>query len=145
VEEPVISDSARQSLQHAIDLLYRTFTHYRLQPHMDACPCCVHDDDDKRFLYRAELHELSADDLCTYAFKAMTTWGDGNDFRHFLPRLFELQASATPIPIDNEILFGKLRYARWRTWPSVEQQAVQTFLLTWGRFLLESYPSSPDM
>jgi hypothetical protein len=56
------------------------------------------------------LRELPAKDLRNYAFSAMTTQGTLDDFRYFLPRLFE--AIVTDLDgICPEVLFGKLRYA----------------------------------
>ena len=139
MEKPIIDDGARQGLQQAIGLLYQTFSRYPLNLRMGACPCCVHSLD-KRLLFRTGL-QGSAQDLARYASEALFTWGDADDFRHFLPRLFELQVSATPIPIDNYHLFGKLPYARWRTWPDEEQRAIEIFLMAWGRYLLAMYPA----
>ncbi len=137
-------ENAHTQMQQSISYLYQVFGKYHLQPHVYGCSCCV-SDGDSEMLHRKRLRDLNGDDLYKFAFKAMTTWGDENDFRHFLPRLFELQLSDNPVLIDNEILFGKLRYGVWRTWPQVEQDAVERFLKAWGRILLDSYPCSTDI
>ena len=66
-------------------------------------------------LIAKRLRDLTDTDLKKYAFKALTTWGNADDFRHFLPRLFELEAvhpQRIVGLVDPEILFGKLAYAQ---------------------------------
>lgn len=58
----------------------------------------------------------------------MTTWGKVEDFKHFLPRLFEIQTFSPDWLTDAEVLFGKLDYAKWHTWPTKEQSAIRDFL-----------------
>ncbi|MSU80011.1 MAG: hypothetical protein EXS16_18215 [Gemmataceae bacterium] len=139
MNHPTSIEDSHVQIQKSIYGLYHVFGKYRLQPHVEGCPCCV-SDADNAMLQRKRLRELTGDDLYKFAFKAMTTWGDADDFRHFLPRIVELQASDAPIQIDNEIVFGKLRYGEWRAWPQTEQDAVESFLKTWGKILLNSYP-----
>jgi hypothetical protein len=112
-------------LQNAINGLYLTFSQYPLPPHVDGCPHCVKDTD-HALLYAASLKDLNAGQLSRYTFKAMTTWGDEDDFRHFLPRIFELAVigdGSWTVPV----VFGKLAYARWEKWPSDERQAITNF------------------
>jgi hypothetical protein len=84
---------------------------------VDGCPCCVSADD------RAGLAAGSRDALQRFAFKAMTTWGDDRDFRHYVPELFALG----PGYVDQ--VAAKLRYAQWWTWPDDERAAVRGYLL----------------
>jgi hypothetical protein len=116
----------------AIEDLYRTFAGCRLGPHVEGCPHCVSDRDHAR-LYAGPLRSLTAGDLGYYPFKAMTTWGNAQDFRHFLPRILELMVSGDPDWwVDTEIVLGKLAYGEWGTWPTQEQAAVRSFLrLRW--------------
>jgi hypothetical protein len=108
--------------------LYRAFAGCRLGPHVEGCPHCVTDFDHAR-IYSRPLRLLTAGDLARYAFKAMTTWGDEHDFRHFLPRILELMVSGDPDWwVDTEVVLGKLARANWRTWPEREQAAVRSFL-----------------
>jgi hypothetical protein len=98
---------------------------------MDACPCCVHDDDQAKLRSRP-LRELTADDLEHYVWKAMSTWGDANDFRHFLPRVLELATGHPDDLFGTEIVLGKLGYATWWGWPKPERDAVEDVLwLRW--------------
>jgi hypothetical protein len=113
-------------LQQAVDRLYVTFGAYPLTS-LDGCPCCVSVADKGQVTHRA-LRELTEQDLGRYAGKAMTTWGTVEDFKHFLPRLFELMA-AFRAPYEEYIVFSKLDYGHWRTWPPLEIEAIEQYLL----------------
>lgn len=76
-------------LNKAIENLYRVFQHYELRNDTDACTC-HHTPEDERRIHRAPLNQLSCHDLQGYAMDAIYTWGTGDDFKHFIPRLFEL-------------------------------------------------------
>ncbi|HEX8660002.1 MAG TPA: hypothetical protein VF690_20835 [Hymenobacter sp.] len=83
------------------------------------------------------MRELTEDDLGLYAGKAMTTWGTVDDFKHFLPRLFELTA-AFRAPYEEYVVLNKLDYGRWRTWPPAEIAAVERYLLALWDIVLVS-------
>ena len=68
--------------------------------------------DDKSTLHSKQLRELEDEDLARYAFKAMTTWGDVNDYKHYLPRIFELSAKRELL-VDTFVTLGKLEYGKW--------------------------------
>ncbi len=116
----------------AIDLLYRTFESYSLFNPVEGCPCCV-TKEDQEYLQVKPLRQLTKDDLRKYGFKAMTTWGDENDFRHFLPRF-----------VDPEIVLGKLTYGHWQTWPQEEQAAVEAYLRAVWQLVLSHSDGDPD-
>src|SRR6185369_16388291 len=103
---------------------------------MKGCPCCV-SNSDKEKIHSKRLRELDGDDLSRYAFKAMTTWGDTEDFKHYLPRIFEL-LSTTDFIIDTFIVLGKLEYGKWKTWAEKEQIAIETFLYAWWANLIRT-------
>jgi hypothetical protein len=132
-------------LSSAVEGLYSAFARYPLRKHVEGCPCCVHQHD-KKALEAKPLRQLRSADLSRYAFKAMTTWGDENDFRHFLPRIFELVVSSERIGCDEEVVFGKLSLAKWGTWPEKEQVALRAYFRAGWRFLLsqESPVVEPD-
>jgi hypothetical protein len=121
------------AIANAIEDLYRVFAGYRLGPHVEGCPHCVSDRDHAR-IYSGPLRSLTAEDLGRYAFKAMTTWGNARDFRHFLPRILELVASnALDSFVPTEVVLGKLASGKWRTWPEQERTALRSFLrLRWS-------------
>ena len=130
-----------QGLAKAIEALYHVFGRYPLVQHVEGCSCCVSASDEDR-LHIKSLRNITADELHRYAFKAMTTWGTTEDFKHFLPRLFELVTAEESITdeIDAEVLFGKLTYAKWLRWPLQEQKAVKDYLDALWLFLLSLPP-----
>ncbi len=67
----------------------------------------------------------------------MTTWGTERHFKHFLPRLFELALGDYLSFGFPEVLFGKLQLASWGTWPAVERDAIQTFLIEFWKLQLQ--------
>lgn len=93
---------------------------------MESCPCCVNNEH-KQQLLAAPLHELSEEQLSTYSWKAMTTWGNVDDFKHFLPRIFELIAISDLA--DDVTVLNKLNYAGWDIWVTEERDAVSSFLI----------------
>lgn len=91
-------------------------------------------------MYSKKMTELSADDLSEYSYSALYTWGDLDDFRHFLPRLLELCLDRNGVSAP--IVLRKLRYANWQNWPNIEQDALTSFLEAWWNATLCSYPCS---
>jgi hypothetical protein len=133
----------REVLAASIDGLYAIFSRYRLPPHLPGWPHCTSEEDD-RLLHSKPLRELEAEELERFAFKAMTTLGTTENFKHFLPRLLELSCHGQIGYADFEVVLGKLRYGGWSTWPEVEQAAVNRFLNALWTNLLGTYPCSLD-
>lgn len=134
--------TSSDELRDAIARLYDSFASYKLAPHVDGCPHCT-SDADHASIHAAPLRQLTADHLSRYAFKAMTTWGNAKDFRHFLPRIFELLVGgAFEMSVDPETVIGKLGYGTWRKWPGDEQQAIEQFLVAWWRATLADFPAA---
>lgn len=108
--------------------LYAAFARYPLHAQVAGCPCCVGDADQRRIRSRP-LRLLSGADLGRYAFKAVSTWGDADDLRHFLPRMLELLATGDADMPSAEIVLDKLAMADWCAWPPAERQAVRRCLM----------------
>ncbi len=91
-------------------------------------------------MYAKPLRELSADDLGFYAHKAMTTWGNVNDFKHFLPRLLELlHLDCNNNWFDLHAITVKLQYGNWHQWPQNEQEAIGQFIFAdWQHLVNET-------
>ncbi|HEY9774806.1 MAG TPA: hypothetical protein V6C81_13675 [Planktothrix sp.] len=89
-----------------------------------------------------QLRTLTGEDLRKYAECALLTWGDLDDFRHFLPRVFELAAAFEFLP-ETPMLFSRLKRAKWRSWPMAEQIAVEQFLWSWWESSVSSFPGGP--
>lgn len=117
------------ALKTAIANLYVTFSHYPFRPEIDGCPHCIFAEDQKKLAAKA-LNLMESEDISRYSWKAMTTWGEVEDFKHFLPRLFELIAT-TGLAYGHEVVLGKLEYAKWNDWEQAEKDAIRSFLLVW--------------
>ena len=76
------------------------------------------------------LRELAADDLSKYYWKAMTTWGAVDDFKHFLPRFFELIVTDN-ITFDAFMIFDRLEYGKWETWSLTEIESIKSVIEAW--------------
>jgi hypothetical protein len=125
------------TVENALEALYTVFNRYD-GTHIEGCLHCVPFQDNAA-LRRAPVRQLGAE-LQPYLFKAMTTWGTEEDFKHFVPRLLELYASST----DAWLLCDKFAYARWRSWPEHEQRAVESYLLAlWRTELAQNGPPLP--
>jgi hypothetical protein len=115
------------SLEVAIKALYRVFARYKIREPITGCSHCSNDEDDAR-LRSKPLRQLDGNDLERFAFKAMTTLGTVDDFKHFLPRLFQIAAEEGDVGgTDFEIVLGKLDYGKWRKWRPEEQDALEEF------------------
>ncbi|HEY5750087.1 MAG TPA: hypothetical protein VIU12_28675 [Chryseolinea sp.] len=125
-----------EELKISIEGLYATFSRYPFRSTMEGCPCCV-SVGDKEKLHTKELRFLEESDISRYAFKALTTWGDIDDFKHYLPRIFEL-LSTTDFVVDTFVVLKKLTYANWTMWPDDEQKTIQVFLLAWWKDIVEN-------
>ncbi|GER84005.1 hypothetical protein KTAU_26420 [Thermogemmatispora aurantia] len=123
--------------------LYRIFAAYPFRRQMWVCPHCVTPEEIAR-LGRVPLEQLSGSDLQRYAWKALTTWGEVVDFKHFLPRWLEiiLRGQDDGFALEFSQLAAKLDYGQWRAWPRAEQEAVETALLLCWRLLLAQPPAT---
>jgi hypothetical protein len=79
---------------------------------------------------------MSSEVLSIYGFKAMTTIGDADDFRHFLPRLFEILV-LDEFGYNEETLFRKLDYAGWQNWDHEERATIEDFFVALFRTAVE--------
>ncbi|WP_027341474.1 hypothetical protein [Hamadaea tsunoensis] len=95
---------------------------------IDGCSCCTAPSDHAD-VHAAPLRELNVDQLQYFVVSAVFTWGTVEDFKHFLPRMFELTATDGFVIPATETLYGRLAYAEFATWPPAEQEAVRVFSL----------------
>lgn len=122
-------------LARAIDALYATFEPYTLKDRVDFCPHCELDASERQ-LHIRPLRDMTWADLWAYCPKAVTTFGDEFDLRHFLPRILELYVGDhRGAPCCLFVTFGKLDQAGWTDWPAGEVTAVREFLAAWRRVL----------
>ncbi|MEJ5105015.1 hypothetical protein WH267_14870 [Chryseobacterium sp. MYb328] len=120
------------ALELSVEHLYETFSVYPLVEKINGCPCCV-SETDKEKLHIMPLRDLEENDLSRYAFKALTTWGNIEDFKHFLPRLFDICARGSS-KVDTDLLLRKLEYGNFKMWPEDERAAVEAFIWQWWQY-----------
>ncbi|MFC7326703.1 hypothetical protein [Marinactinospora rubrisoli] len=129
-----------EALTWAVNEMYAVFARYPARPDIAACPHCV-DPAARAALRAAPPRRLSAAALRPFAAKALSTWGDLDDFRHFLPRMLELGAlDDTWFSWDLPMTLDRLHTARWGAWPDDEQRAVTAFCHALWRDVLASPP-----
>lgn len=117
------------TLTSAIETLYETFARYPVGATVLGCPCCV-DQKHGRVLASSPLRAIPDEVLERYAFKAMTTWGSEDDFKHFLPAIWE-RMTTVRFGVDAQTVYGKLPYAEWARWPERERAAVVGVTHAW--------------
>jgi hypothetical protein len=139
-----------QELADSIEELYLVFESYRLKESTGPCPCCHSTQDDTQLRSKL-LRKLDHKDLAKYAMDALYVWGDEEDSKHFLPRIFELLTNPETKYgfVDAEAAFLKLIYEAhnatpWRSWPAPERRAItRYFRATWDA-VLDTEPDELD-
>lgn len=122
-------------LKISIENLYDVFSKYPGKSNMQGSS--NYDDLEiwNKELLSKSLKDLSPDDLSRFVGKAMTTWGDADDYKHFLPRIFELTAELNT-PYEIWIAFDKLEYANWSSWEENEKNSIFEYMLSlWDNLL----------
>ncbi len=134
------SSKARQglspSMEKAIQDVYQVFSKYKVPQQLNGCPCCT-DPETLRMLTVTRRQNLQECDLSEYAFKAMTTIGMQEDYKYFLPRLFEMYAELPSNHLDFYTLEYKLTFAKWSNWPNEEYRSVYVYLVELFKYGIE--------
>jgi hypothetical protein len=125
----------RIELKENIENLYEVFKQYKGNPSMEGSPVYGHINEWSQELFSKPLRSLSDNDLSRFTGKVMTTWGEVEDLKHFIPRMLELTALYIP-PYEVWIIFDKLTLANWKDWPLNEKQAIEEFMYELWRSLL---------
>ena len=123
-----------------IENLYKTFKKYQLNGKIEKCPCgCISDKDEQK-IYSKSLRELEADDIGFYNGKAMTTWGNEENYKHFLPRIIEIYKEDKANGwIDLDTIHNKLKHANWKEWNEEEQKQINKFVeIDWKELVNKS-------
>jgi hypothetical protein len=117
------------SFEAAIENLYAVFSVYEGKREMRGSPVYGALDDWNKEITSKPLRELSSENLALFSWKAMTTWGDVEDFKHYLPIIFELYGNFVQ-EYDVWVIFGKLEYGKWEEWPEEEKNAIENFFIS---------------
>lgn len=133
-------------MRDAVERLYSTFESYQLKPTTVVCWHC-HSPEEEQALHLVPMRQMTPDGLAGFASDLLMTWGDLADFKHFLPRLFEIVAFDffTDDYPDIETVLGALDRGDWATWPTAEQEAVGDFLAAFWTESLSSWPSNYEI
>ena len=120
-------------LAAAVENAYRVFARYDLRGGVTVCRCnvCV-DTKTERELNTVPLKEMSSRLLAEYTHSAHCWDGKTeDDFRHYLPRYFELIAlDAPPTTINEQTCLQRLYDAGYRAnWGPLENAAIEGFFL----------------
>ncbi len=127
-------------LQSAIDDCYDAFAQFPLPAKLDVSPL-RNGREILTTLSSAPLRQLTGEQVGPYAGWAMTTVGNDRDYRHFLPRIFELSVT-DPVWLGAEspVMAEKLNRASWRAWPAEQRDAVLRFFRSAFDAVLSVHP-----
>ena len=115
-------------LADAIAGLYQEFGDGPLGRPLHGCEHCA-DAETLRRWAETPLRQLTAEELENYLYSAMATIGNEDDFKHFLPRLFELVVTGADfLVITFEEVGTQLTRARWQQWPDRQSSTVRIAL-----------------
>ncbi|WP_344050082.1 hypothetical protein [Planotetraspora silvatica] len=126
-----------------MDALYAAFSRYPLPAKADVCDHCV-PAELVRAARAAPLRMLSASALEPYVWNGLFTWGDIEEFKHYLPRLLDLLIIEEFGALHASSLMLRVG-VRWRRWRKIEQEAVIATVSSWWRHTLNGYPRDVDV
>lgn len=113
--------------------LFEAFDAEPFDAAMRRCGHCVSDDEVAAL--GAPVAAIDPELLGRFVVKAGTTWGGPHDLRRVAPRALMLAADGR-LPVSRGLLWEKLGWAGWPTWPADQATAVHRFLLAeWTRLL----------
>ncbi|MCX5661097.1 MAG: hypothetical protein NTW19_15530 [Planctomycetota bacterium] len=121
--------SPQENLDRCVRDLYDVFAVYPLAKWIEpdgAFPWAC----DDRPLRASPLAQIPESAFKWYQTKAISSWGGVDDFKHFLPRIFDLIARSVNGPklmTLDPIVFVKLHQADWRRWPTREQLVLDAY------------------
>ncbi|MBM7491383.1 hypothetical protein JOD64_002605 [Micromonospora luteifusca] len=125
--------------ERVVERLYAAFAHHPMPADMAACEHCV-DRADVALFARTPLRKLTVDQLDAYL-SNRSTWGDGTEVPHLLPRLFEAFASGEMRHRHADAVIDRMA-DQWQDWPAAERAAVERFLKCWWQRTLVEFPST---
>lgn len=116
------------TLNQSLNALYTIFSSYTINENFRdrACQCCVTNKEIQSLLSKP-LKQLSGDDIEHFSRSAITTYGDVEDYKHFLPRILELIQLPNSNVLDDFTTFEKLNYSSWLTWSEEEVLSIKNY------------------
>jgi len=119
-----------EKTKNSIENMYDVFKKYRLDNNMEASPLYSKEKVKQwnESISTKPMRALSGDELAFFAFKVGYTWGTEQDYKHFLPRFFEVIAQYKEGLIETFVVFQKLEYFKWKSWSKDEYQSILAFM-----------------
>lgn len=129
------------NLKLAIKNIYTVFLSYAGNQNMKGSPNYGNSVNEwNKKLFSKPLTVLNEGDLSKFTGKVITTWGNVNDLKHFLPRILELTAEYKT-PYEIWITLDKLEFANWKDWIEEEKIAIIDYLESLFDYLLNDESS----
>ena len=110
-------------LKTAIDALYVAFASVPRPKTIEACPCCIEDQELHTLLTRPR-RDITPDELSSYASSVLLTVGGEADFRHYVPRIVDILVTVSGWWPNPEVFGARLADANWLDWPEAQCAAV---------------------
>ena len=114
-------------LDESIEQLYRAFARIPRPDTIDACPCCVPDDENCQLTAAPDVRAISPSLLASYASSAFLTAGSVADYLHFPPRILNISATDDSWWPDPEVTGRAIKAAEPDNWHADQRSAVDTF------------------
>ncbi|MCR9142681.1 MAG: hypothetical protein NXI24_10555 [bacterium] len=132
-----------QGVSEIVEIAYQVFESYELVPGLAERASPIRDYASE--LEGVPLRTVDADLIRTYSWHAVTTVGGVEDFKHFMPRILEVQAADLKERAwIHAGMVTKLKYADWKTWPEVEIRTLTMFQQSlWLDLLSEFHAFTP--
>ena len=125
--------------EQALENLYQVFSKYPLKE-MDCYPCGCVKEKYKASLLNTPLREIEEEVISYYSFKSLTTMGDLEDFKHFLPRSLEFLRE-----VYTDIIYKKISENDFNNWNKAEVVALKVFFEQWFiKMIREKYINADD-
>lgn len=130
------------TLTTLVERIYTVFSAYRFKPDfVSRCSPITPPSIDELAALSKSVRELSEKDLGRLPGKVLTTWGDIEDFKHFLPRIIETSI-LLPDGLFEENFFFKIAYSGFNDWPNEEREVIVEAVKVYLKNKLRSFPSN---
>jgi len=116
-----------ESLRYGINSLYKAFANVRKPRTIEACPCCLGEEDIATLLQKP-LRELTPEELSGYASSVFLTVGAAADFVYFLPRILEIRATASSWSPDPEVVGRAIHAYGWENFSPAQQESLASYI-----------------
>ncbi|MFN0155894.1 MAG: hypothetical protein ACKVUT_16100 [Gaiella sp.] len=114
-------------LEESIEQLYLAFASVPRPATIDACPCCVPEDETCQLTAVSNVRTISSSLLASYASSAFLTAGSAADYLYYLPRILHISATDDSWWPDPEVTGRAIKAAEPDNWQADQRSAVDSF------------------